>query len=379
MIKRFLLIVLVVLFSSSSVMALSQDQAELYSSGVYYFDSTPGFSCSVDLVGGDNIEQAFNFFVGNGLSATQAAGIVGNFQWESSVDPTKVNGGGDSTTPPGPDKAWGIAQWLGGRQTDLVDYADQNNQNVDELGTQLSFSWSEWQGSYSDSLAALKATTTVTDSTTLVYNKYEGLEGSKDPTLPKRIPLAQGILDKYGGDAGGGGTCSGQDTKFIDGFTVYSQYDPAWASNTYGTSTIAASGCGPSAMAMAITALTGQRITPAVTAKYADSQNLYVPGEGSSWSISKVLAEHWKLTATPIHPDVNKITQVLESGGLVVTAGQGSVPFTSGGHFIVIRGVTSDGKWKVGDSAHPEANTQSWDPQQIINSMSDGSGYAITK
>src|SRR5581483_9508154 len=99
------------------------------------------------------------------------------------------------------------------------------------------------------------------------------------------------ILNQMGGSPADGtvstppdasGSCSssgaGQSTKYIDGFTIYSQYDPDWANKPYGDTTIAAAGCGPSAMAMIITALTGQSVTPDVTAAYADSQNLYVNG-----------------------------------------------------------------------------------------------------
>jgi hypothetical protein len=52
-------------------------------------------------------EVAFDFFRHKGLSKSQAAGIVGNLQQESSVDPTADQAGGPGR---------GIAQWgVGGR------------------------------------------------------------------------------------------------------------------------------------------------------------------------------------------------------------------------------------------------------------------------
>ncbi len=55
------------------------------------------------------------------------------------------------------------------------------------------------------------------------------------------------------------------------------------------------------------------------------------------------------------------------------------MPFTANGHFIVIRAVTAEGKFKVGDPGHSDTSDKDWDPQQLINNMRDGSVYAITK
>lgn len=172
-------------------------------------------------------------------------------------------------------------------------------------------------------------------------------------------------------------TGNGEDTKFIDGFTVYSQTDRAWRETPYGSSTIGDSGCGPSAMAMIITTLTGEKVTPPAVASY--SKSMYVPGQGSKWEIAAFAAAHWNLQATQIPANVSKISQVLISGGLVIAPGQGASPYTSGGHFIVIRAVTADGKWRVGDSGHNNTSDKDWDPQKLVTMMRDGGVYAITK
>ena len=75
--------------------------------------------------------------------------------------------------------------------------------------------------------------------------------------------------------------------------------------------------------------------------------------------------------------NIAKITQALQSGGLIITAGKGPKPFTNGGHFIVIRAVTASGKFLVGDSGHNDTSTKEWEPQQILSSMSGGSAYAV--
>lgn len=170
---------------------------------------------------------------------------------------------------------------------------------------------------------------------------------------------------------------NGEDTQFIDGFTVYSQYDRAWRETPYSTSTIGDSGCGPSAMAMIITALTGEKVTPPAVASY--SKSMYEPGKGSKWTIAPFAASHWNLKATQIEANVAKISETLVNGGLVIAPGQGSLPYTNDGHFIVIRAVTADGKWRIGDSGHRDTSDKDWDPAKLVLMMRDGGVYAITK
>lgn len=349
--------------------------------------------CRVDvggegLVGNDNIQKAYNYFVSAPRSFTpaQAAGIVGNFAYESGgVNPRSQQIGG------GPGR--GIAQWeIGGRWDVLLNFA-RDNGNLDplDLATQLKFVWHEMSNiaPWSDAIPAVKATNTPENAAVAFEAAYER---AGVPALEPRKERAREIFERYGGGESGGVvttpgngqdcdsvTGPGQDTQYIDGFTVYSQNDPAWANKPYGSSTIGPSGCGPSAMAMIITALTGRRVTPDVVAKYAGDRGQYIPGAGSAWTLPAVTAPNWGLKAQAIGANIAKINATLQAGGLVITSGQGPKPFTSGGHYIVIRALTADGKWKVGDSAHNDTSDKEWDPQQLLASMNDGSVYAVTK
>ena len=397
----FLIISCSILFSSS-VRALSSAQTDVFNLGIHYFNTeslSTTTTCSVNvdptLSGTGQVEQAFNYFVSQGLSAAQAAGILGNLKAESGVIPTQIQNppGGNSNDPNAAgSEGWGIAQWTPGIK--VIDAASQLGVNgpIYELSTQLQIVMGEMKNTsptgVQDMLQGLMQINDPKTATDYFEQNFEAAKGGGD--LSNREKFAQEIFDQYGNNSGTivqapspTGGCSttspGQNTQYIDGFTVYSQYDPQWANKPYGTSTIAASGCGPSAMAMIITNLTKQQVTPDITAAYADSQGLYVDGQGSSWSIGPVLAKRWGLQSSALSKSVQSITAALQSGSLVIVAGKGPEPFTSGGHFIVIRAVTSDGKWMVGDSAHPDANTQSWDPQQLLVSMSDGSIYAVYK
>lgn len=386
--KLLLLVVLVLLFSwlIPTVPAFaSEEELKSYITNTSWYKAGGSAAvCTVSppitLNGNDKIEQAYNFFVGKGLTPAQSAGILGNINAESSFDPHASNG-----------SHFGIAQWDSGRWGRLEKFAAEQGKDKFDFGLQLEFIWWEFNNTEQGAFNALKATTTVEDATNVINNKYERSGGAASA---KRLNFARAVLAKYGGQSATipvsnptalpGNTCSGvtgngQDTQFIDNFTIYSQGDPSWKDKPFGSSTIGEAGCGPASMAMIITNLTGNQVTPDVTAKYAGEQNLYVPGAGSSWSIAPVLAEHWGLKATPIGASVAAITATLQAGGLVAAPGKGATPYTPNGHYIVIRGVTASGKWKIGDPGHRNTNTQEWDPAQLAAQMSGGGVYAITK
>ncbi len=58
----------------------------------------------------------------------------------------------------------------------------------------------------------------------------------------------------------------------------FNQGEEPWASMPYGSSTIKSAGCGPTALAIVISTLTGENVTPQMT-EYAMSHGLYVSGK----------------------------------------------------------------------------------------------------
>jgi len=400
--------------------------------------STASGCCSVKgsdtpLLGADNVEQAFNYFIQQGLTPAQSAGIIGNMIHESGVDPTRLQGDFKKDNPSEtivnkfdqPKLGWGIVQWTPiskiiatAHNAGGVEYAE-----IDTLGFQLEFLWNQlmgtaWRGNPENVASvkragdALKASTTVADAARAFGQKYEVFTGSGDPNNAQyglRINSATDVLARYGGGdansgavqngsinscAAAGVTNDGSSTDFVNGFVVYRQNDPAWANNPYGVGknpngnsrTIASSGCGPSAMAMIITNLTGKRVTPADTSAYGMENHTYGSNGGSDGAVlTPVLAAHWGLKAEHIGADIAKINKTLSDGGLVITSGRGGLPFSAGGHFIVIRALTQDGKWLVGDSSHtssnPDTNTVGYDPAKLVSEFTAGgySTFAITK
>jgi len=379
-------------------------------------DSTTsaGISCcaastgvSTNLNGKDNIDKVWNYLIGKGLTKIQAAGAMGNLQTEGNFNPKIVErgtwggrkwGGESDTVPPpvGPagQPGYGIVQWTSpGRKAGLVSFSEKSNPKlpVNDLGLQLDYMWSELEGPYKKrALDPLRAATDLAKAVSIWQDKYE-----VGQNFQPRMNNAVAFLKKYesstpsaavtvsGTDESPqaclGATGPGQDTQYLDGFTVYNQFDPAWKDKPYASSTMGESGCGPAAMAMIITALTGKAVTPVETANYAASIGMYIPGAGSSWEIAPKLAQKWGLKSQPVGKDLAKITASLQAGGLIFISGSGPKPFTTGGHMLVIRGITASGKFKVGDSGHNDTSDKEWDPNLILSTMNAGSAYAITK
>ena len=103
--------------------------------------------------------QAVSYFVSQGWTANQAAGLVGNLMQESDLNPAAVNPSSGAT---------GIAQWLDDRLEKLQTYP-----NWQSLETQLTFV--NWELNNSEKAAgdALRETTTLADATMVVRTKYE--------------------------------------------------------------------------------------------------------------------------------------------------------------------------------------------------------------
>jgi hypothetical protein len=203
-------------------------------------------------------------------------------------------------------------------------------------------------------------------------------------------PTMESVEAEAGNTGASNGTrACGAGNLMSDDFVVYNQCDSEWADNAFGSSTICGGGCGPSALAMAITALGGKKVTPADVVRVANIYNVHVDGLGSSHiglgnlSNKPEAISAWGSFASE---KVNSVTiesfnEYFAKGYAIFGAGSGGSPYSSGGHYILIRGVTSDGKWKIGDSGHSDTSDKDWDPATLIGPMADNSGsvYAIKK
>ena len=160
---------------------------------------------------------------------------------------------------------------------------------------------------------------------------------------------------------------------FTDGSTqvvYYNQLDERWRDAPYGTDNVGHYACGPTAMAIVVSSLTADTVDPAHMAKWAYENGYWCSGSGSYHSLVPGAAKAWSLSVeTCSRTDPQKLVDALSSGKLVVAI-MGPGHFTSRGHFIVLRGVTSAGKILVADPASYRRSGQEWDIQVIMDESS---------
>ena len=121
----------------------------------------------------------------------------------------------------------------------------------------------------------------------------------------------------------------------------------------YGGGSIASSGCGPTSFAMIASYLTGNTITPPDAVAWCGN-SYYKPGGGTYWSYFQAAASHFGCGSVTQTSNANTVLQALSEGCPVISSQRAGL-FTSGGHFIVLRGVTANGKVLVNDPNDSDA------------------------
>lgn len=187
-----------------------------------------GCACigNVELSGSENQEKAFNFFVGKGLTAIQAAGIVGNMMEESGVEPQRMQGIFDRKVPAEEwsdinGGGWGIVQWTKGSK--FINPTKAAGKDPNDLGVQLEFVWDQLEGKgpipESQAGKEIRSTNTLRDAVEAFMGtsspgaggngKWYGFERPGDQSennVKPRLNNAMQVLAKYG--SGGGANAS---------------------------------------------------------------------------------------------------------------------------------------------------------------------------
>jgi len=164
---------------------------------------------------------------------------------------------------------------------------------------------------------------------------------------------------------------------FSDGSTqvvYYNQLDDRWRYEAYGTDDIGGYACGPTAMSIVVSSLTSETVDPPHMAQWAYENGYWCSKSGSYHSLIPGAAEEWGLPVegcTASEPQ--RIVNALADGKLVVAL-MSKGHFTSSGHFIVLRGVTSDEKILVADPSSYSRSEKAWDFSIILNEASKSAG-----
>jgi hypothetical protein len=155
---------------------------------------------AADVVGRE--QQAYDYFIAQGYTPEQAAGIVGNLTNESGLNPNAIN---RNDAGPGRDSE-GIAQWNRERLNNLQNFAAARGTGYQDFNTQLAFVDHELRGSGgngggSESAAynRLIQTTDPRGAATAfsTYERYRGYElGIQGGETQQRAADAERILGR---------------------------------------------------------------------------------------------------------------------------------------------------------------------------------------
>lgn len=167
------------------------------------------FSGRGTLPGADNSEKVWNFLKSSGFSDESAAGIMGNLQQESGMEPGTAQTGGP---------AYGICQWESNRQQAMKDYCASKGAPDSDLQCQLEFMISELEECFSAYSGKSKYVypngewafwpekITVAEYKTLkdiakAVEIFERVfERASKPMMDKRITYAQEFYNKFSGN-----------------------------------------------------------------------------------------------------------------------------------------------------------------------------------
>lgn len=210
--KKLLFVILysMSMWASPAYALKAKDKAAIQYDAVYYDDTPAGCKAGATVLSGDdNAAQIFNFLTSKGLTAIQAAGIMGNLQQESGLNPHRVQG----TPTPAGDKpeitidgktGYGLAQWTDkGRQQNLKNFASEQGTSTGDLATQLGFLYKESNpGGTRPNAWPEQAKQADVDAATESWERtYENAD-PKFVNMTNRKNYAQAILQRAGEFAG---------------------------------------------------------------------------------------------------------------------------------------------------------------------------------
>lgn len=167
----------------------------------------------------------------------------------------------------------------------------------------------------------------------------------------------------------------------------YNQGDSPWGGHrfrgSYGTNKIKPAGCGPTSMAICISTITGKKVTPIQTCDWAAKQGHYHQGAGWDHSTPAAIAKHWHLKCQGLGYNKSNLKKALKQGKMIVAI-MAPGHFTKGGHYIVLYGLSKNGKKLQVADCGGRARNGWWNVDTVFNEARSNAGangpfWAISK
>lgn len=158
-----------------------------------------------------------------------------------------------------------------------------------------------------------------------------------------------------GGNGIGIGGGRGDDS--LNGFAYYSQNDSRWKNSSYSdgydNATMGDSGCGPAAMSMITSQMTGRNVNPRQMASFAQATGDR-DSTGTNWNfINKASSAFGISSRETITPSADYVASELAQGHPMIlsgaSGGYGASPYTPAGHYVVATGIDGSGNININD------------------------------
>ena len=169
----------------------------------------------------------------------------------------------------------------------------------------------------------------------------------------------------------------------LNGMTYYSQNDPRWANAKYvrsdgvdDGSTMATSGCGPTAMAMVLSDMQRGNTTPTELGRLAQATG-WRDDTGTNWNfIDTASAAYGVDTVRNTNPSAQYIYDNLAAGNKMILSGQdfgvgSKSAYTDAGHYVVATGVDASG-----NVTYSDPRGRSYSGTIDIDTLTDETGAA---
>ena len=141
-----------------------------------------------------------------------------------------------------------------------------------------------------------------------------------------------------------------KDYRIQNHIPVYFQWSEVWGYASYGSENIGMGGCGPTSLSMVATGLTGNTsFTPKYVADMSVNMGYYVDEVGTDWTLMTAGASELGINSAQLTNWSEDTLKSELSAGHPIICSMGPGDFTNQGHFIVLSGLTEEGKVLIND------------------------------
>lgn len=146
------------------------------------------------------------------------------------------------------------------------------------------------------------------------------------------------------------------------------QWDERWGYQKYGTSFVAASGCGPTCLSMVLSTIKKDpSITPATVASLSEQLGEVDSDNNTMWLLLSDAATTWGVSSEEGLLGEDQVNETLNSGKFIICS-VGPGDFTKIGHFIVLVSY-KDGQVEVRDPFNTEHTERTWTYADIASQI----------